>query len=201
MFYYLEGTVTHTEPFMAVIDCQGVGYACRTTLSTLSHLSKGSRARLYTYCHVREDLFDIYGFFDLEEKSCFTMLMGITGVGTKAALSLLSTLSPERLALAVLSEDERAFTAAQGIGKKLAQRMILELRDKMGKAVVKDVDNRLPVNYMETGNPSKQGEAQAALCVLGYSATEAAMALKGLDMEALTVEQLVREGLKKLSSL
>jgi Holliday junction DNA helicase RuvA len=133
MFYYVEGTVAHTEPYLAVIDCGGVGYACHTSLTTLSRIAQGERAKLFTYLHIREDIFDLYGFSGVEELNCFKMLISISGVGPRAATSILSSATPERLALSVLTGDEKALTAAPGIGKKLAQRIILELKDKMSK--------------------------------------------------------------------
>ena len=119
MFYYLEGTVTIVGQSLAVIDIGGAGYACMTTAATLAHLENGKKARLYTYCNVKEDAFDIYGFYDLSEKRCFELLISVSGVGPKAALSILSGSTPEALAIAIINDDERALTAAPGIGKKL----------------------------------------------------------------------------------
>ena len=132
MFYYLKGRVALIKPYLAVIDCGGVGYACHTTLKTIAALNPGDEAKLFTYCNVREDAFDIYGFVSESELECFKLLIGITGVGPKAAISILSSSSPEDLAASVVSGNEKALTVAPGIGKKLAQRIMLELRDKMG---------------------------------------------------------------------
>ena len=134
MFYYFNGEVTLLESNLAVIDCGGVGYACRTSSYTLSRLHVGERARLYTYCSIREDAFDIYGFSTREELRNFELLLGVTGVGAKAALAILSSTTPDRFALAIFSQDEKALTAAPGVGKKLAQRILLELKDKLGDA-------------------------------------------------------------------
>ncbi|MEI3142670.1 MAG: Holliday junction branch migration protein RuvA [Oscillospiraceae bacterium] len=133
MFYYLNGTVAEIAAGLAVIDCGGVGYACATTNYTLSQLKKGERARLYTYLHVREDIFELYGFASQQELNSFKMLIGVSGVGPKAALAILSATTPQNLALSIVTEDEKALTAAQGIGKKIAQRIILELKDKLAK--------------------------------------------------------------------
>lgn len=133
MFYYVKGPVAHIAPYLAVIDCGGVGYACHTTANTLSYLKKGEVTKLYTYLHVREELFDLYGFSTEEERSCFELLIGVSGVGPKAALSILSATSPEGLAMSIITGDEKALTVAQGIGKKIAQRIILELKDKLAK--------------------------------------------------------------------
>ncbi|MDR2501655.1 MAG: Holliday junction branch migration protein RuvA, partial [Oscillospiraceae bacterium] len=130
MFYYLEGNVSIIEPGLAVIDAGGVGYACAVSVNTLSRLTIGQRARLYTYCNIKEDAFDIFGFHSTGEKRCFEQLLSVSGVGPKAALAILSVCSPESLALAVINEDAAMITQAAGVGKKLALRVILELRDK-----------------------------------------------------------------------
>ena len=131
MFYYVEGTVAELQPYLAVIDCSGVGYACMTTNNTLSALKKGQKARLYTYLHVAENAFGLYGFKTQSELSSFRMLIGVSGVGPKAALAILSVGTPETLAMAIVTGDEKALTVAPGIGKKIAQRIILELKDKI----------------------------------------------------------------------
>ena len=133
MYYYLSGTVAHIEPFLAVIDCGGVGYACRTTSFTLSQIKKGEKTKLYTYLSVREDAMDLYGFASQEERRLFQLLTSVSGVGPKAALAILSSSTPENLALSIITGDEKALTAAQGVGKKIAQRVILELKDKLAK--------------------------------------------------------------------
>ena len=125
MFYYLNGVVAH----IAFIDCGGVGYACRTTNNTLSHLQKGKPAKLYTHLNVREDAMELFGFSTENELNCFQLLTSVSGVGPKAALSILSAATPESLAMSIITGDEKALTVAQGIGKKIAQRIILELKD------------------------------------------------------------------------
>ena len=133
MFYYVEGTVALVEPALAVIDCGGVGYACSTSRTTACQLKPGKRARLYTHLSVREDAVQLFGFLDPEELSCFRMLIGVSGVGPKAALAILSESTPAKLALAIITEDERVLQQAPGIGKKIAKRIVLELRDKMSR--------------------------------------------------------------------
>ena len=133
MFYYLDGTVAEILPYLAVIDCGGVGYACMTTNNTLSSLKKGSHGRLYTHLHVAENAFGLYGFATQKELNSFRLLMGVSGVGPKAALAILSVVTPELLAMAVVTGDEKSLTAAPGVGKKIAQRIILELKDKLAK--------------------------------------------------------------------
>jgi len=197
MFYYLEGTVTIISLNLAVIDVGGAGYACMTTSNTLSRLETGKKARLYTYCNVKEDAFDIYGFYDLSEKRCFELLLGVSGVGPKAALSILSSSTPESLAIAIISDDETALTIAPGVGKKLAQRIILELKDKVSK----ETDAMKASGYVpprgDAGMPAaKQRDAAAALAVLGYSQGEISAAMRGVDINALSVEEIIRVVLK-----
>lgn len=199
MFYYVKGPVAHVAPHLAVIDCGGVGYACHTTQTTLSRLERGREATLYTYLNVREDAMELYGFYSENERSCFELLLGVSGVGPKAALAILSSTTPEGLAAAIITGDERALTAAPGVGKKIAQRVILELKDKLAKG-------QLPApggeSYGGTGvtviPQNKASEAAAALAVLGYSSQEVALALKGLDLEGLSLEEIVRQALKKM---
>ena len=198
MFYYLEGTVSVVGQNLAVIDAGGVGYACMTTTATLSRLEANKNARLYTYCYIKEDAFDIYGFFDLNEKRCFELLIGVSGVGPKAALSILSSCSPEALALAVIGDDETMLTRAPGIGKKLAQRVILELKDKVSKesSALKSPE------YIHTRDgadeqSSKMKDTTAALMVLGFSQGEISVALQGIDVVTNTVEEIIKEVLRK----
>lgn len=195
MFYFLNGTVAHMEPYLAVVDCGGVGFACQTSAYTLSELKVGERARLYTHLHVREGILDLYGFSTLQERNCFQLLLGVSGVGPKAALSILSAGTPERLAMSILTGEERALTVAPGIGKKLAQRIILELKDKLAKGQPAGV--AFP-SMPAAQSGDKLGEALAALSVLGYSAAESAAALQGLDPEGLSREELIRSALKRL---
>ena len=136
MFYYLNGTVAHKEANLAVIDCGGVGYACRTTTNTLSLLNLGEKAKLYTYLNTKEDAFDLYGFSTAEELNLFRLLIGVSGVGPKAGLAILSSNTPANLAMSIITGDERALTCAPGVGKKIAQRVILELKDKLANGQV-----------------------------------------------------------------
>ena len=197
MFYYLNGVVAEMEANLAVIDCGGVGYACATTNYTLSQLKKGERAKLYTYMNVREDAVELFGFAAQSELHSFKLLLGVSGVGPKAALSILSANTPANLAMAVVMGDEKALTAAPGIGKKIAQRIILELKDKLAKeqsSFSGDSGAILPVVVPD----DKTREAGAALAVLGYSASEVAAALKGIDMDALPLEEIIRQALKRM---
>ena len=196
MFYYLTGKIALLGANLAVVDCGGVGYACHTTNYTLSKLRVGQEQRLYTYCNIREDAFDIFGFSSREELRCFELLLGVTGVGPKAALAILSVVSPDGFTLAIMTEDARTITMAQGVGKKLAQRIILELKDKLGAEMPS----------AETGSVSLPQEAQggkvslasAALAELGYSQQDIAAALKGVQVDALSVEEIVRQALRAM---
>ena len=197
MFYYLNGTIAEIGGNLAVVDCNGVGYACSTTNYTLAQLKKGERAKLYTYLHVREDIFEIYGFASQSELNTFKMLIGVSGVGPKAALAILSATTPDQLALAIVTGDEKTLTAAPGIGKKIAQRVILELKDKLSKEPGSfATDSGAPV-VMPVRN-DKSGEAAAALAVLGYTSQDISIALKGLDMETLSLEEIIRQALKRM---
>ncbi|MBQ5927611.1 MAG: Holliday junction branch migration protein RuvA [Oscillibacter sp.] len=199
MFYYLDGTVAELLPYLAVIDCGGVGYACKTTNNTLSRLKKGQKGRVYTYLNVGEGIFDLYGFATQNELNSFKMLLGVSGVGPKAALAILSVGTPETLAMAIVTGDEKALTAAPGIGKKIAQRIILELKDKMAKETAAGLDfsggKGTPAAPVFS---SKATEAAQALAVLGYSSQEAAAALKGIDVEGLPLEEIIRQSLRKM---
>lgn len=197
MFYYLNGDITVLEENLAVVDCGGVGYACRTSAYTLSKLKVGQKAKLYTYCNIREDAFDIFGFSTREELRCFEMLLGVTGVGPKAAQAILSAVSPDRFTLAIMTQDEKALTAAQGVGKKLAQRIILELKDKMGKSAVTEMSGGDFTPVPQT-NGSALSMAQAALGELGYSQSEIAASLKGLKVDGMTTEEIIRHALRAM---
>jgi len=196
MFYYLNGEITILDENLAVVDCGGVGYACRTTAQTLGKLRVGQKARLFTYCNIREDAFDIYGFISKEELRCFELLLGVTGVGPKAAQAILSVVSPERFTLAVMTQDEKALTAAAGVGKKLAQRIILELKDKLGASIT-EVDLRSE-GIAAPASGSNLAMAQAALGELGYHPTEIAAALKGVQTEGMATEDIIRACLRAM---
>ena len=197
MFYYLNGEITLMEGNLAVVDCGGVGYACRTTSYTLSKLRIGQTAKLFTYCNIREDAFDIYGFSTRDELRCFDLLLGVTGVGPKAAIAILSSTSPERFMLAIMTQDEKSLTAAQGVGKKLAQRIILELKDKLGAVSEVDFSDSAPA-FTAPANGSNLALAQAALAELGYNQSEIAAALKGIKTEGMTTEEIVRQCLRAM---
>ena len=195
MLYYVSGNVAILEPGLAVIDCGGVGYGCRVTAYTAGQLKLNQSARLYITESIREDAFDLYGFISKEEQRCYELLTSVNGVGPKAAMSILSA-GPQNFTLAVMTGDEKLLTAAQGIGKKIAQRIILELKDKMG-------GSNMELDF-STGAvaaaPAQQGNAamaRAALQELGYSPAEIQTALKGADPNAST-EELIRHALRAM---
>ena len=193
MLYYVSGAVTVLEPGLAVIDCGGVGYGCRITAYTAAQLKLKQPARLYISESIREDAYDLYGFIDKEEKRCYELLTSVTGVGPKAAIAILSA-GPQNFTLAVMTGDEKLLTAAQGVGKKLAQRIILELKDKIGGGTV-ELDFSSPVAVAPAGGNT--GMATAALQELGYSPAEIHNALKGVDPNA-TTEEMIRHALRAM---
>ena len=194
MIYYVSGPVTVLEPGLAVVDCGGVGYGCRVSAYTAAQLKLNQKARLYITESIREDAFDLYGFISREEQHCFELLTSVNSVGPKAAMAILSA-GPQNLTLAIMTGDEKMLTAAQGIGKKIAQRIILELKDKIGGSNVE-----LDFSGPTVSTPAPSGNlalANAALQELGYSAAEVAAALKGADPSAST-EELVRHALRAM---
>ena len=197
MFYHLDGKVAELGQGMAVIDCNGVGYLVNVSLNTLAQLKNGERAKLYISESVREDAFELFGFASKSEKRSFDLLIGVSGVGPKAALSILSAHTPEALSMAILSGDEKALTVAPGIGKKIAQRVILELKDKLAK---ESAGFELPVKPGVTVpvGEGKLADASAALSVLGYGPAEINLALKGVDVSALTTEEIIKAALKNM---
>ena len=178
MLYYVSGNVAVLEPGLAVIDCGGVGYGCRVTAYTAGQLKLNQTARLYITDSIREDAFDLYGFISKEEQRCYELLTSVSGVGPKAAMAILSAGGPQNFTLAVMTGDEKMLTAAQGIGKKIAQRIILELKDKIG-------GGGMELDF-------SAGTAAAAPVQQGSSA-----ALKGVDPNA-TTEEMVRHALRAM---
>ena len=198
MLYSLRGKLTHVEANFAVVECAGVGYGVRTSAVTISKLPKmGEEVTLYTYLHVTEAGLDLFGFRDQSELACFKMLIGVTRVGPKAALSVLSSVTAEQFALCVASGDAKTLARAPGLGMKTAQRILLELKDKVDKeqaaaGFTEAVDIPAP------GRSSNAGEAISALVVLGYTQSEAASVVTKLPPE-LSVEEMIKAALKKLA--
>ncbi|MBQ8510737.1 MAG: Holliday junction branch migration protein RuvA [Clostridia bacterium] len=199
MYYHVKGELCLTEAHTAVVDCGGVGYkltVSNTTLAAISH-KLGETVKLYTYLAVREDAMELYGFHSMQEHSAFCMLITVSGVGPKAAMSILSTLTPEQFAAAVCSSDTKALGRASGIGAKTAARIVLELKDKLAKEYGADaVSTPVTPGITATG---KLSDAVNALLVLGYSRQEANEALSGIDSSSLTLEALITAALRRLA--
>jgi Holliday junction DNA helicase RuvA len=198
MFHHIEGTVTDIEPYLAIVDCGGVGFEINTTLNTLSHIKAGEKTRFYVIDYIREDCFNLYGFWSKSEKRSFELLIGVSGVGPKAAVSILSAASPETLAIAIISGDEKVLTSAPGIGKKIAQRVILELKDKISKESLDFVQPVSSVSIAAFGQDQKLSDAAAALAVLGYGVAEINTALRGVDILKLKTEEIIKAALKNM---
>ncbi len=191
MIYSLSGKLIHTEAELAVVECGGVGYACKTTLSTLQKIVGEENVTLLTHLSVREDAVELFGFADKEELRAFKLLISVSGVGSKAGLSILSAMNPQQFALAVATSDAKSFTQVKGIGKKTAERICLELKDKVAGETI-SVRGQSPVLIPQIGG--NIGEAVTALEVLGYSSAEAAGAVSQLDPD-LPVEELIKKAL------
>ena len=196
MLYYVSGPVTVLEPGLAVIDCGGVGSGCRVTAYTAAQLKLNTPTRLYITESIKEDAYDLYGFATREEQRCYELLTAVNGVGPKAALAILSSGGPRNFTLAVMTGDEKMLTAAQGVGKKIAQRIILELKDKIGGSHMELDFSGGPAAAPVQQN-SNIGLATAALQELGYSPAEISVALKGADPNAST-EDLIRHALRAM---
>lgn len=202
MIYHVSGELIKREPYMAVVDCGGVGYKMTISLNTSDEIAAkvGENVRLYTHMQVREDGVELFGFASEDELDSFKMLITVSGVGPKAAIAILSILTPERLALAISTEDTKAIAKASGVGAKTAARVILELRDKISKVTV------IPKSAQSTGktvsspaSSSKLSEATDALTVLGYNRNEITGALAGIDISEMTLEKIITAALKRLS--
>ena len=200
MFYSITGNVVYYDSQSVAIDCNGVAFKCYATVNTLKNVARtGERITLYTHLNVKEDALDLFGFYTQQEMDCFKMLMDVNGVGPKVALAILSELTPEKLALSIASSDTKAITRANGVGPKVAQRIILELKDKLAKGL--DLGNAAPEIEAASSAAfgSNSSEAVAALTMLGYSQSEASVAVGKLD-PSLSVEELIKQALKQLAS-
>ena len=204
MFYYINGKLAALEPTFAVIDAGGVGYKMTITQNTYSAMpphrsvNEAPTVKLYSYMAVREDGIELFGFISYEELSAFKLLITVSGVGPKAALSILSQLSPTKLAIAVCTDDKKAISQANGIGPKTAARIILELKDKLKGSVLDDDTDGDSDTFVPQNAGNKLGDAQDALAVLGYSKSEAMSALKGIDTSSLELDEIIKLALKKL---
>lgn len=199
MFYSLTGKVVFVDATSIAVDCNGVAYRCFATLNTLKKTAQtGATATLYTYLSVREDAMELYGFADMQELDFFKLLIGVSGVGPKAALAILSELTPSQLSMSIASGDVKNITRANGVGPKIAQRVVLELKDKIAKNIPAGVSSAQLESIANTAQQgSTSAEAVNALVVLGYGQTEAARAVAKLDIN-LSVEEMIKQALKEL---
>ena len=206
MFYYIKGKLAHLDPTYAVVDAGGVGYKLTISASTHSQMpphrsvSEKPEVTLYSYMAVREDGIELFGFATEEELESFKMLITVSGVGPKAAISILSLLSPQKLALAICTDDKKTISKANGIGPKTAARIVLELKDKLKKVTVLDGDDVVLADDLDmmSGNADKRSDAISALTVLGYTRNEAESVIRKVDISSLEVDDIIKEALKKL---
>ena len=202
MFYYIKGELVMTDPQTAVIDCGGIGYKLSVSANTLSHLTRlGEKVCLYTHFYIREDALDLLGFYSEAELSAFKLLISVSGIGPKAAMAILSIMTPEKFALAVSTGDAKAIAKAQGVGSKTAARVVLELKDKIAKTFGTELPGTsndggdMDVEFSPMGSTE---EAVTALMVLGYTRQEAKAALKGVD-PMLSLEEMITAALRKMT--
>lgn len=206
MFYYISGKLAHLDPTFAVVDAGGVGY--KLTISGSTHaamphrltVSEPPEVKLYSYMAVREDGVELFGFASEEELSSFKLLITVSGVGPKAALSILTQLTPQKLAIAICTEDKKAIAKANGIGPKTAARIVLELKDKLKQQTVFEGDEAISLDEATDlgGSSGKRKDAEDALTVLGYSRSEASSVLRTIDTQSLELDEIIRQALKKL---
>lgn len=196
MFYHLEGTVTDITGSMVVIDCHGIGFAVSCSLNTISQLSLGEKKKLLISEVIREDGFELFGFAEKSEKTLFDMLISVSGIGPKASIAILSANSPAGLIQAIASGNEKALTVAQGVGKKTAQRVILELKDKIGAGDVAQAGGTVVAR--PAASNTNVSQAVSALNVLGYSDAEIMAVLNSTDVSSMTTEQIIKAVLKHM---
>lgn len=199
MIYNLCGTLTVSDVNFIVIECGGVGFKCFTTLNTVQEIGKtGDKVNVFTYLSVREDAMDLYGFASRAELDAFKLLITVSGIGPKAAVSILSELSPDRLAVSIASGDAKAIMKAQGVGKKTAERVVLDLKDKMGSIAVSSSVSQAVNDAAAVSSGGDCAEAVEALVALGYSQSDAAVVVGAMD-KSLSVDDMIRQGLKQLA--
>ena len=197
MFYSVRGKLIYMDATTAVVECSGVGYNCQTTMNTLKTLRLGDEVTLYTHLNVREDAMELFGFSTKTELDTFKTLIGVSGVGPKAGLAILSVLSPEQVAMAIATDDVKTITRAQGVGKKIAQRIVLELKDKLAKSLATDDGMSQVTDAAVNASTGNIPKAIEALGVLGYAPSDVSPILATLD-SALPVEQLIAQTLRQM---
>ncbi|MCH5316994.1 MAG: Holliday junction branch migration protein RuvA [Eubacterium sp.] len=198
MIYNVRGKLTYTDPQFVVVECGGVGFKCFTSLNTAKSVGKiGSEVNLFTYLSVREDAMDLFGFSTQTELDSFKLLITVSGVGPKAAIAVLSELSPDKLAIAIAAGDSKAITKANGVGKKTAERIVLELKDKMVNMSSGEISSAA-ASAISAVEETASAEAVAALVALGFSQSDAAVAVGQMD-KSLSADEMIRLGLRQLS--
>ena len=197
MFYSVRGKLIYMDATTAVVECGGVGYNCQTTMNTLKTLRLGDEVTLYTHLNVREDAMELFGFSTKTELDTFKTLIGVSGVGPKAGLAIISVLSPEQVAMAIATDDVKTMTRAQGVGKKIAQRIVLELKDKLAKSLATDDGMSQVTDAAVNASTGNIPKAIEALGVLGYAPSDVSPILATLD-SALPVEQLIAQTLRQM---
>lgn len=201
MFYSITGNVVYFDAQCVALDCNGVAFKCYATTNTLKNVAQnGEKITLFTYLNVKEDALDLFGFYTQQELECFKLLLTVNGVGSKMAVSVLSELSPEKLAIAVASNDGKSISKANGVGIKKAQRIILELKDKLANGLDLGEAGSEFNSVSSVSCDGNSAEAVSALTMLGYSQSDAAVAVSKLDKE-LSVEDLIKQALKLLSAI
>ena len=197
MFYSVRGKLIYMDAAAAVVECGGVGYNCQTTMNTLKTLRLGDEVTLYTHLNVREDAMELFGFSTKTELDTFKTLISVSGVGPKAGLAILSVLSPEQVAMAIATDDVKSITRAQGVGKKIAQRIVLELKDKLAKSLATDDGMNQVTGAAVNASSGNIPKAIEALGVLGYAPSDVSSILATLD-SSLPVEQLIAQTLRQM---
>ncbi|MCR4564225.1 MAG: Holliday junction branch migration protein RuvA [Clostridiales bacterium] len=199
MFYSLTGTVVRFDASSVAVSCGGVAFNCQTSMNTLKQVAKtGEEVTVYTYLNVREDALDLFGFSTERELECFKLLISISGIGPKMALAILSVLNPDELSLAIASGDYKVIATAQGIGAKKAQRIVMELKDKVASGNMAEIFDASSAQVASVSSGGNTAEAISALTMLGYSQSEAATAVSKTD-KSLSVEEIIKQALKQLS--
>lgn len=199
MLYNIKGKLTVTDVNFIVVECGGVGFKCYTTLNTVKTIGElGKEVNVYTHLAVREDAMDLYGFATLAELDAFKLLITVSGIGPKAAVAILSELTPDKLSICIASGDAKSITRAQGVGKKTAERVVLELKDKMGAISVSGDVSDAVNSALSVSEGSNTAEAVEALVALGYSQSDASIVVGGMD-KSLSVDEMIRLGLKQLA--
>jgi len=199
MFAYIKGTLEYKCNDYLIVEANGIGYKIFTSISTIETAGRiGEQVKIYTYLYVREDVINLYGFLTQEELGMFELLISVSGIGPKVAISVLSSISPSKFGLAVITDDVKTLTKAPGIGNKTAQRIILELKDKIKNEQLSLPDSITGGDNVPEKSNSIISEAVSALMVLGYSGAEASRAVSAVYSDNMDLETIIKQSLKKM---